>query len=535
MEQKLDPNQHRKIPRSLKNQKSQNGSYRSESESSMLASTKASEFDSKIRSHKTGYIEDTKGGYQISSSSMEKDMIQDDKENRKKDAKKYDKQDPDSILRRKERKKRRKAKRRKRLRKAKGEISPTDSEPDDETKHALQMREILKGKQHVDDVDPEYDDWKKKNLAIFKEENPFRVITDINYTELVGHIIEVYTFLEGGATDESMEAKSDPSNAQVSKNSNSDSNSDDNTPTPKAQTQNFKKKDTEGKIVLPKPSKGQNLGDDLIADSEINESKTKSSQHTGDDPVLTEKNDNKPADSKSEDSSDSDEFDFNDHKVEPVNLTVGGGTGNLIEADADKEEITLDNRSFFERLEKLQPTGTRSGFEDPASDGEKDIDQSLDQSHMGNSSMMGLMSPNKDPGEKIESGKILESKSKGDKPQSDKDGQKSDIDAQKSDEDPPQLTEEDLKHDEQFLKSLDYLTLILPVAFSQKHVKNTFTHLLKKILLDHVYNIEENKHVLDFSGSPQPPANIPTEDEFNFDDPVENPKFSDPNGPKVSS
>jgi hypothetical protein len=96
------------------------------------------------------------------------------------------------------------------------------------------------------------------------------------------------------------------------------------------------------------------------------------------------------------------------------------------------------------------------------------------------------------------------------------------------------LTEEDLKNDEQFLKSLDYLTLILPVAFSQKHVKNTFTHLLKKILLDQVYNIEENMHVLDFSASPQPPANLPTEDEFNFDDPVENPKLPDPNEPKIS-
>jgi hypothetical protein len=140
MEQKLDPNQYGKRPKCHKSQKSQKGSHRSESESSMLASTKASEFDSKIRASKTGYIEDTKDGYQISSSSMEKDMIKDDKENRKKDAKKYEKQDPDPILRRKERKKCRKAKRRKKLRKAKGEISPSDSEPDDETKHALEMR-----------------------------------------------------------------------------------------------------------------------------------------------------------------------------------------------------------------------------------------------------------------------------------------------------------------------------------------------------------------------------------------------------------
>jgi hypothetical protein len=184
----------------------------------MLASTKASEFDSILRSKKTGYIEDSKDGYQISGSSMEQDMIKydqddkDDKENLKKDAKKDDKQDPDSILnskkdakkedrddpdsilRRKERKKRRRAKRRKKLRKAKGEINLGDSEPDNETKAALEMREILKDKQHVDDVDLDYEDWKKKNLAVFKEENPFRYISDINYTELVGHIIEVYTF-----------------------------------------------------------------------------------------------------------------------------------------------------------------------------------------------------------------------------------------------------------------------------------------------------------------------------------------------------
>jgi hypothetical protein len=201
MEQKLDPNQYRKRPKY--NRKSSKNSFHSKSESSMLASTKASEFDSKIRSRKTGYIEDSKDGYQISGSSMEQDMIKhdkdekdekDEKENLGKDAKKEDKQDPDSILRRKERKKRRKAKRRKKLHKSKGEMKLSDSEPDDETKAALQMREILKDKQHVDDVDPDYDDWKKKNLAIFKEENPFRYISDINYTELVGHIIEVYTF-----------------------------------------------------------------------------------------------------------------------------------------------------------------------------------------------------------------------------------------------------------------------------------------------------------------------------------------------------
>jgi hypothetical protein len=79
------------------------------------------------------------------------------------------------------------------------------------------------------------------------------------------------------------------------------------------------------------------------------------------------------------------------------------------------------------------------------------------------------VSPNKDHEEKIESGEIIESKSKGDPLKSDEDAQKSDEDAQKPDEDPPQLTEEDLKHDKPFLKSLDYLTLILPVAFSQKH------------------------------------------------------------------
>jgi hypothetical protein len=137
---------------------------------------------------------------------------------------------------------------------------------------------------------------------------------------------------------------------------------------------------------LAKPSKGQNLGDDLIADSEVNESKTKSSQHTGDDQVPTLPN---PAEKKSQENSDSDEFNFNDNKVEPENLMVSEGAENLIKAEADKEEITLDNRSFFERLEKLQPTGTGSGFEDPASDREKDFDQSLDQTHLGNSSMMG--------------------------------------------------------------------------------------------------------------------------------------------------
>ena len=129
----------------------------------------------------------------------------------------------------------------------------------------------------------------------------------------------------------------------------------------------------------------------------------------------------------------------------------------------------------------------------------------------------------------------MESKAKADPLKSDEDAQKSDEDAQKSDEDAPQLTEEDLKQDAPFLKSLDYLTLILPVAFSQKHVKNTFTHLLKKILLDHVYNIEENMHVLDFSAPKPAPANLPTEDEFNFDDPVPDPNLPDPNAPKVSS
>ena len=128
------------------------------------------------------------------------------------------------------------------------------------------------------------------------------------------------------------------------------------------------------------------MGDELIADSEVNESKTKSSQLTGDDQVPTLP---KPPDKKSQENSDSDEFDFNDNKVEVGDLIVSAGADNLIEAEGDKEEITLDNRSFFERLEKLQPTGTGTGFDDPASDGEKDFDQSLDQSHLGNSSVMG--------------------------------------------------------------------------------------------------------------------------------------------------